>query len=267
MVENNSNQLRATVLQTDIEWQSPQANLTRLDTLLHEAPASDLYLLPEMFATGFSLQPELPGVADAAEKTLEWMHCQACKLNAAIVGSMPINSNGHYYNRLSFVTPDKTDFYDKKHLFSYGGENQAYTPGCARVVVAFRGVRFLLQVCYDLRFPVFARNRNDYDAMLYVANWPTSRIAVWDALLRARALENQCYVLASNRIGTDPTCTYPGHSQVIDAYGRVEANGEEGAECYVSTTLDMKRLTTFRQQFPVLEDADDFFLADTQVRP
>ena len=189
--ENPSRPLRVTILQTDIEWQAPSANLARLTRLLHEAPKSDLYLLPEMFATGFCMNPEVPGVADAAADTFHWMQHEAEELDSAIAGSLPVETDGLCHNRFAFVTPESTTTYDKRHLFTYGGEKRAYTEGRERVVVSFRGVRFLLQVCYDLRFPVFSRNRADYDAILYVANWPTSRIDVWDILLRARATDNQ----------------------------------------------------------------------------
>lgn len=258
--ENPSRPLRVTILQTDIEWQAPSANLARLTRLLHEAPKSDLYLLPEMFATGFCMNPEVPGVSDAAADTFRWMQHEAEELDSAIAGSLPVKTDGLCHNRFAFVTPESTTTYDKHHLFTYGGEKRAYTEGRERIVVSFRGVRFLLQVCYDLRFPVFSRNRADYDAILYVANWPTSRIDVWDILLRARAIENQCYVLASNRIGSDPACTYPGHSQAVDAYGRVAAACEEGRESFVSLSLDMERLAAFREKFPVLSDGDKFNL-------
>ena len=143
-------------------------------------------------------------------------------------------------------------------MFGYGGEDKVYVPGCERVVVSFRGWRLLLQVCYDLRFPVFARNRGDYDAMLYVANWPASRIEVWDVLLRARALENQCYVLAANRVGSDSAASYSGHSRAVDAYGRIMAGCEEGREGFLSAVFDMEKLVAFRRKFPVLSDGDDF---------
>lgn len=260
MNDRPSPSLRVSVMQTDICWQDPRTNLEHLDRLLREAPASDLYLLPEMFATGFSMHPEAPGVADAADETLRRMQRLAGELDAAVAGSLPVAEGGRCYNRFAFVSPEGITTYDKHHLFTYGGEDRTYTPGTARVVVPFRGVRFLLQVCYDLRFPVFARNRADYDAILYVANWPTPRIAVWDALLRARALENQCYVLASNRIGSDPACVYPGHSQAVDPYGRVTAVAAESREDVVCATLDMERLEAFRKKFPVLADADDFSL-------
>ena len=190
--------------------------------------------------------------------TLAWMQRWAVALNAAIAGSLPVLVDGGYRNRFFFVTPHRVEIYDKRHLFGYGGEDKVYVPGCERVVVSFRGWRLLLQVCYDLRFPVFARNRGDYDAMLYVANWPASRIEVWDVLLRARALENQCYVLAANRVGSDPVASYSGHSRAVDAYGRIMAGCEDGREGFLSAVFDMEKLIAFRRKFPVLSDGDDF---------
>ena len=148
----------------------------------------------------------------------------------------------------------------KKHLFTYGGEQMHYTPGTERVIVNFRGMRFLLQVCYDLRFPVWSRNRKDYDAAIYVASWPTPRVEAWKALLRARAIENQCFVIAANRVGEDPNCQYSGGSAIIDPYGRTLAACEDGQVCAAEAVMDMDELVAFRKKFPVLEDADPYTL-------
>lgn len=257
-MNENSQNLKVTVLQTDIAWCNPDANRERIRQLLDEAPVSDVYLLPEMFATGFCMEPAREGVAEATPGLSDWMRQWAEAHDCALAGSLPVAEGGRYYNRFHFVTPAAAVTYDKRHLFGYGGEDKVYAPGRERVVAEFRGVRFLLQVCYDLRFPVFARNRGDYDAILYVANWPTSRIEAWDALLRARAIENQCYVLAANRVGADPVTTYTGHSQVIDAFGRVVARCEDGCEGFVTAELDCARLASFRRKFPVLSDGDTF---------
>lgn len=259
-MNETSQNLRVAVLQTDITWCNPAANRERIGQLLEEAPSSDLYLLPEMFATGFCMQPGSEGVAGVTPELLAWMKQWAADHDCAVAGSLPVAEGGRYYNRFHFVTPTGVVAYDKRHLFGYGGEDKVYAPGRERVVAEFRGVRFLLQVCYDLRFPVFARNRGDYDAILYVANWPTARIEAWDALLRARAIENQCYVLASNRVGADPVTTYTGHSQVIDAFGRVVARCEDGREGVATAVLDLSRLSSFRQKFPVLADGDAFHM-------
>jgi predicted amidohydrolase len=165
--------------------------------------------------------------------------------------------DGCYYNRLYFVKPNgDVTFYDKHHLFTYADEHRGYKRGDERVEVEYRGVRFLLQVCYDLRFPVFCRNRGDYDMMIFVAAWPTSRIHVWDTLLKARALENQCYVAGVNRIGTDPKCEYCGHSVIVSPYGDVMVRCEDDKECSAAAEIDIERLQSFRKKFPVLNDAD-----------
>ena len=168
-----------------------------------------------MFSTGFITLPN--GIAEREDcETLRWMVQKAKERNAAIAGSIAIESEGHFYNRLYFVKPDgKITHYDKRHLFSYSGEDKSFTPGNKRVIVTFRGVRILLQICYDLRFPVFSRNKGDYDMMLYVASWPTSRVKQWLALLRARAIENQCYVAAVDRVGKDPSCEYCGGTLLL----------------------------------------------------
>ena len=184
----------------------------------------------------------------------------ADELDAAIVGSLAIkDKNGNYRNRLYFVSPNGSyGYYDKHHLFTYGGEHHCYTAGENRVQIEFRGVRFLLQICYDLRFPAFARNKVDnlYDAIIYVASWPTPRVEAWLTLLKARAIENQCYVLGVNRVGTDPACNYSGGTEVVDPYGKIIAQCPMSEESSVHAEIDMAELTAFREKFPVLNDAD-----------
>ena len=148
------------------------------------------------------------------------------------------------------------EYYDKHHLFTYGGEHNHYTAGDKRVVVEWRGVRILLEICYDLRFPIWSRNRGDYDMIIYVASWPTPRVEAWKALLVARAIENQCYVAGVNRVGDDPNCTYCGGSSIIDPYGRHLAICADSCECEASAEIDMEALEAFREKFPVLKDAD-----------
>lgn len=240
----------------DIAWSNPSDNVRKANAMIDDAPKADLYVLPEMFSTGFATCPE--GIAEEeGSDTLSWMKRKAEEKDAAIAGSVAISSGGKYYNRLYFVKPDgSVAFYDKRHLFSYAGENEHYTCGDERVVVEWRGVRIMLQVCYDLRFPVFSRNHGDYDMVVYVAAWPTSRIHVWDTLLKARAMENQCYVAGVNRIGSDPNCDYCGHSVIISPYGKEIATCEELTECSAQADMDMERLEAFRKKFPVLNDAD-----------
>lgn len=249
--------MKTTILQTDIAWGDTGENLRRCEQLLDRSAGSDLYLLPEMFTTGFCTDPV--GIADTCGTALAWMQKQASLRQAALAGSVAVGEEGHYFNRLYFVKPDGTEVhYDKRHLFTYGGEHLRYTPGSRRVVVEWQGVRILLAVCYDLRFPVWTRNRGDYDLLLYVASWPSSRQHVWDTLLTARAIENQCYVAGVNRVGTDPACTYSGGSVLIDAYGKPLASCQTGEACTATASLDLERLEAFRRKFPVLQDGDDF---------
>lgn len=217
----------------------------------------DLIVLPEMFTTGFCVDPShTADVIDDGAAAVAWMRRMAERYDAAVTGSVAVTDGERYFNRMYFVRPDGcVEYYDKRHLFAMGGEADHYTAGHRRVVVGWRGVRILLQVCYDLRFPVFARSRGDYDMIVYAANWPTPRIAVWDTLLRARAIENQCYVAGVNRAGRDPWCDYCGRTALIDPYGRVAASCGEG-ERVVTGDIDMDRLTAFRRKFPVLEDRD-----------
>lgn len=248
--------MRVTILQRNIEWANPALNIQRADKAISRNAGADLYVLPEMFSTGFCTQPE--GIAESSESdTLRWMQRKAAEMDAAIAGSVAIEQEGRYYNRFYFVKPDgSVTHYDKKHLFTYGGEHLRFTAGEDRVVVEWRGVRILLEVCYDLRFPIWARNRGDYDMILYVASWPTPRVAAWSALLVARAIENQCYVAGVNRVGTDPACDYCGGSVVIDPYGRHIATCDDGVECEATAEVDMAALEAFREKFPVLRDAD-----------
>ena len=248
--------MRVTILQRNIEWANPVLNIQRADEAISRNAGADLYVLPEMFSTGFCTQPE--GIAESSESdTLRWMQRKAAEMNAAIAGSVAIEQEGRYYNRFYFVKPDgSVTHYDKKHLYTYGGEHLRFTAGEERVVVEWRGVRILLEVCYDLRFPIWARNRGDYDMILYVASWPTPRVAAWSALLVARAIENQCYVAGVNRVGTDPACEYCGGSVVIDPYGRHIATCADGVECEATAEVDMAALEAFREKFPVLRDAD-----------
>ena len=248
--------MRVTILQRNIEWANPAVNIQRADEAISRNAGADLYVLPEMFSTGFCTQPE--GIAESSESdTLRWMQRKAAEMNAAIAGSVAIEQESRYYNRFYFVKPDgSVTHYDKKHLFTYGGEHLRFTAGEERVVVEWRGVRILLEVCYDLRFPIWARNRGDYDMILYVASWPTPRVAAWSALLVARAIENQCYVAGVNRVGTDPACEYCGGSVVIDPYGKHIATCADGVECEATAEVDMAALEAFREKFPVLRDAD-----------
>ena len=248
--------MKVTILQRDIEWANPALNVQRAEEAIARNAGADLYVLPEMFSTGFCTQPE--GIAESSNSdTLQWMQRKAAETNAAIAGSVAVEEDGKFYNRFYFVKPDgSVTYYDKKHLFTYGGEHLRFTAGEQRVIVEWRGVRILLEVCYDLRFPIWARNRGDYDMILYVASWPTPRVAAWSALLVARAIENQCYVAGVNRVGTDPACEYCGGSVIIDPYGKTIAACTDNEETEATAEVDIEALEAFREKFPVLKDAD-----------
>ena len=237
-------------------WANPAKNIERAERAIRGNIGADLYVLPEMFSTGFCTEPE--GIAESCDSdTLRWMKLMATEADAAIAGSVAVEEQGRYYNRFYFVKPDgSVTYYDKRHLFTYGGEHLRFTAGEERVIVEWRGVRILLEVCYDLRFPIWARNRGDYDMILYVASWPTPRVKAWSALLVARAIENQCYVAGVNRVGTDPTCDYCGGSVIINPYGHTLAACADNTECEVSAEIDIEALEAFREKFPVLKDAD-----------
>ena len=244
-------------MQPDIVWADPEANRAKLEEVMWGLDRSDLYVLPEMFSTGFVTEPA--GIVESDGQTLQWMLRMAQELKGAVCGSVAIEEGGQYFNRFYFVKPNgDVASYDKHHLFTYADEHRRYTPGDERVVVEFRGVRFLLQVCYDLRFPVFSRNNEKipYDCAIYVASWPTSRQAVWDTLLHARAIENQCYVAGVNRVGQDESGRYCGGTLLVDPYGNTAAACPLDEDCAITVELDLQHLRDFRRKFPVLKDAD-----------
>lgn len=248
--------MKISILQMDLVWENPQENLRKAAAAIASAPGADLYVLPEMFPTGFCTVPD--GVAEPEDgHVLQWMKDMASRTDAAVAGSVAVRHEGRYYNRFYFVTPEgSVTWYDKKHLFTYGGEHERFTAGDRRTVIEFRGVRIMLLVCYDLRFPIWSRNRGDYDMILYVASWPVTRMNAWKSLLVARAIENQCYVAGVNRVGTDPSNVYGGGSMVIDPYGKMIASCEDGVECSASAQIDIPSLEAFRKKFPVLNDSD-----------
>lgn len=248
---------RVAILQRDIVWCDVEANLVALEHMC-EGVRADVVVLPEMFQTGFVTEPK--GVAECDGRTLEWMKRMASMLDAAVVGSVAIEEEGRYYNRQYFVMPaGDVAWYDKHHLFSPGGEAERYSAGDRRVVVLWRGVRYLMQVCYDLRFPVWSRQRGDYDVILYSALWPKPRREVWSTLLKARAIENQAYVVGVNRTGSEPGVEYVGDSTVIDARGGVMVDMEARSGVEV-VEIDIDALHAFRCKFDVGRDADSFEL-------
>ncbi|MBQ7222396.1 MAG: amidohydrolase [Bacteroidales bacterium] len=251
--------MKVALIQQNTIWSNPKENCRHLDDVLHLLrTAVDLIVLPEMFSTGFVTNPKT-----SAEKSpyysLRWMKRVAKKNNCAVAGGVSVSDGGSFYNRFFFVKPDGTYVqYDKRHLFSYGGETDEYTPGDQRVIVEWRGVRFLLSVCYDLRFPVWLRNKNDYDVILCIASWPAVRRFAWDTLCSARAIENQCYMCAVNRIGIDPVCEYNGGTRIVNPYGVNLALIDDDVEGIVTADLDLSALNVYREKFPLMADADNF---------
>jgi len=259
-----STKLHVIGFQSDLHWRDPDANFAHFDALLANLnpDSCDVVILPEMFTTGFSWPPiERPNDPD---HTLRWMQRWADRLNVALTGSVAcFDQEGLPRNRSWFVPPSSEGtptFYDKRHLFTLAGEHDHFKAGEDRVEVEFRGFRILLQVCYDLRFPVFVRNNQavPYDLAIYVANWPETRSAAWRTLLQARAIENQCFVVGLNRSGTDGKGhRYAGDSLIADFSGKLLADaGNSGSPAKISSTLSKDGLLAFRKKLPFLEDAD-----------
>ena len=252
--------MRIILLQTAPIWADPEQSREDARRMLMGSRA-DLVVLPEMFSTGFVTSPE--GVAESEEgDSLRWMQDYARSKACAIAGSVSVKTPEGYRNRFYFVFPDgRYKYYDKHHLFTYAGEHERYKAGEERVVVEYAGFRILLQVCYDLRFPVFARNRivdgkPDYDLILYVASWPQQRIDAWDALLKARAIENVCFVAGVNRVGKDPGNLYSGHTSLYGPRGELLSICKEGRMDIIEFDLKKPVLDQYRQTFPALSDAD-----------
>lgn len=254
--------MKAAILQCALHWEDRDGSLAHISALLDaEPPDSGLVVLPEMFTTGFTMNPG-PLAETMEGNTLKWMRERSAAGGYALCGSVIIREKGSYYNRLVFVTPEgDISFYDKRHLHTMSGEHTVYSRGNKRVVVSYREFSFNLQVCYDLRFPVWSRNRGDTDVIIYSANWPSVRSNVWKALLVARAIENQCYVIGVNRVGTSPDGTsYTGDSAIIGPKGEMLASLEPGTEGFISATLSREALDKYREDMPIWKDADPFEL-------
>jgi omega-amidase len=250
--------MKVSIVQSDIVWEKAKENLNRLKERISTIRDTDLIILPEMFSTGFTMDPKQ--VAEPMDgETVNWMKAVAAQQNAAVCGSVVIEEAGRFYNRLLFVYPSgETVGYNKRHLFTLAGEHNAYTPGRDKIIVDHKGFRICLMICYDLRFPVFSRNKDDYDLLLYVANWPEPRIAAWDTLLKARAIENMAFVIGANRVGSDANGhNYVGHSQVIDAFGK-SLLGQSEADEVLTVELNKNALLEARQKFGFLNDRDQF---------
>ncbi len=257
-----SSQLHITLIQPDIVWEDKTANLRHYETMMATISGPrHVVVLPEMFSTGFSMAPErLAEPMDGA--SVQWMAAMAKQNRCILTGSLIIEEDGKYYNRMLWVQPDgQVVHYDKRHLFAHATEDLHYTGGETRVITQVNGWRINLQVCYDLRFPVWARNRDaEYDVLLYVANWPEARSLAWKTLLQARAIENQSYVVGVNRVGKDPKGNnYTGDSSVFGPLGEVIWQ-QSMAEAVHTVTLEKDTLTQVREKLPFLKDADKFML-------
>ena len=253
--------LTVSLVQTDIIWEQRNANLQQLEQKINAiAEPSELIIMPEMFTTGFSMQPE--GKAETMEgAAMKWMQKISAQRKAIVTGSLMMSDEGKHVNRLIWMQPNGVyGIYDKRHLFSYAGEQTHFTAGHKRFIGQMKGWKICTQICYDLRFPVWNRmqSSNEYDILLIVANWPATRITAWDALLRARAIENQCYVIAVNRVGQDENkLEYPGHSTIISPTGEVMYIGKN-AEEIKTMTLQKDLIQQTREKFPFANDKDSF---------
>lgn len=253
--------LKAALLQADLHWEERDLNIQKFEEQMNGVSMEvDLIVLPEMFTTGFSMNAA--NLAEPAQgKTFEWMQKIAAEKDAAVTGSLITSEKGHYYNRLYFVYPDGSfKKYDKKHTFTLAEEDKTYTSGKERLVLNYKGWKICPLVCYDLRFPVWARNTEDYDVLIYVANWPAPRIHAWDTLLMARAIENMSYCLGVNRVGRDgKDHEYVGHSAAYDSLGKKISKDIEN-EGVIEITLEKDHLSKMRSQLRFLQDRDKFTL-------
>ncbi len=262
-----NDKIHISLIQTDLVWENEQANLNRFDRLLKEVtPETEIIILPEMFATGFTMNVQKFN-KPVGYQSFEWMKQKSSELNKIIVGSLLTEDKGKYFNRMYWVRPDGSfEYYDKRHLFHMGGEHKVMTAGNRKVFVSYKNRRFQLQICYDLRFPVWSKNNfdetngsYDYDAIIYIANWPESRKTAYMSLLKARAIENQAFVIWVNRIGVDGKGIFhSGDSQIIDAEGIVLTSAKSGQEKILNYSLDFSKLDSLRKRFNVGLDWDKF---------
>ncbi len=253
--------MKIALIQSSLFWENPNANRNHFEEKINAISESiDLIILPEMFSTGFTMNPKK--VAETMEgEAITWLMHLAKAKNTAITGSLVIRENDNFYNRLVFVFPSgKIDFYDKRHLFTLAGEDKIYTAGHNKLNIEYKGWKICPLICYDLRFPVFSRNTENYDLLIYVANWPKTRINAWDALLKARAIENMSYTIGVNRIGEDDNgFQYNGHSQVVDFLGDYLLEPVETKGVFI-VELNKAELLLARKKFNFLNDQDAFVL-------
>ncbi len=265
------NSLTVSIIQADLIWEDKNANLKMLEEKIDVLPFTELVVLPEMFSTGFSMRPE--ALAETMDgDSVQWMKRVATQKKIILTGSLIIEDNGVYFNRMIWMLPTgASGFYDKRHLFGYAGENQHYASGSKRLIASVKGWKINLLVCYDLRFPIWSRHSNhpskeekdnsaEYDMLIYVANWPEKRAHAWRTLLQARAIENQCYVIGVNRVGVDGNNhKYLGDSMVVDPLGEpiVHLKNDVASETF---TLEKENVDTIRQKLPFLKDGDKFII-------
>ena len=251
--------MKIILIQAPLVWENPKANRNYFEEKINALTEKvDLIVLPEMFTTGFTMNPK--DVAETMQgETIVWLQSLAKATNSAITGSLVIKENGNFHNRMVFVFPSGTiQCYDKKHLFTLAGEDKVYTSGTQKTIVNYLDWKICLQICYDLRFPVFSRNSEDYDLVIYVASWPKIRTNAWDALLKARAIENMCYAIGVNRIGIDANgYEYIGHSQAVDFLGNYIQEPIETEGLFL-VELDPEKMLETRQKLGFLNDRDSF---------
>lgn len=252
-------QLHVSILQSNIFWEDKLANLKLFEKKISRISHSDLIVLPEMFTTGFTMNPE-PLAETMDGKTVNWMLDLASEKKSLIVGSVIIEDDNNFYNRLIAAFPNGTlQYYDKKHLFTLANEHHHYTAGKKQLLLEYKGWKIFPLICYDLRFPVWARNKVNYDVLIYIASWPKLRINAWDALLKARAIENMSYTIGVNRVGVDNNqYEYPGHSVVLDAYGKEILSTIENQEGVFNVILEKEKLNETRNKLQFLNDKDKF---------
>ena len=255
------NELRVSIIQTDLEWENPEENRTNFEKEIARLPETDLVVLPEMFTTGFTMNAE-PNAEAPEGPTLQWMQFISKSNQIAITGSIIVKEANQFFNRLYFVKPDGSyETYDKRHTFTLAGEDKAYTSGNKKLIVEYKGWKICPLICYDLRFPVWIRNVENYDVVLFVANWPERRVSAWDALLKARAIENMAYCIGVNRIGEDGNGhPYVGHSAVYDVLGERISKSHWEMPFSETLTLYKEHVLSLREQLQFLADRDAFNL-------
>ncbi|MEX1383176.1 amidohydrolase [Lutibacter sp.] len=252
--------LKIALIQADLVWQNAKQNRIKFSKKINNITETvDLIVLPEMFTTGFSMQPQKIAEYMVGD-TVKWMQQIASEKKTAICGSLIISENKNFYNRFIFVHPSgKIEYYNKRHLFTLAGEHTVYTPGKEKIIIEYKGWKICPLVCYDLRFPVWARNVENYDVLMYVANWPKPRISAWDTLLKARSIENMCYTIGVNRVGIDTNnLEYNGHTAAYNCLGEQVAKTQENTEDIVIVSLEKNHISEIRTKLNFLSDKDIF---------